>query len=159
MRTLIVGIGSDGHGDDAAGLLVARHLAGQAQPGVTVLTASRDPQSLVALEDWDAADLVVLVDAMRSGREAGTVHVLDAGNDPLDALRTSTGPGTHTLADVLDTARDELRLPAAVLVYGIEGQAFGPGTEPSLAVHDGAREAAGRIMNDVLHRDPALVVG
>jgi hydrogenase maturation protease len=158
MRTLIVGIGRAEHGDDGAGLMVARHLIGQAQPDVTILTSAVDPAHLRDLDEWHQAELVVIVAAERSPADPGTVRLLDAGREPLPPLRTPHH-GDRPIVEVLEDARLDGDLPEAVLVYAITGEVFTRGAEPSDAVRDAARTVAGRIMTEVLDGDLTAVTG
>jgi hydrogenase maturation protease len=115
--TLVVGVGTE-RGDDAAGLLVVRRLHAAGHPAAAVELAG----DLTRLMDlWRPDDRVAVVDAIRSGAAAGTVHVLDAATRPLP---TGVSPGsTHGIGldTAIELARGLGRLPARLVVYGIEG--------------------------------------
>jgi hydrogenase maturation protease len=123
---LVVGLGSPDRGDDAVGALVARQVASRL-PGVTVVD-HEDPTSLLDL--WAGHDLVVVVDAVRSGAAPGTVHRLEtgAGGAPVtEAAWSRTGHGgTHAvgLAEMVELGRALGRLPARLVVVGIEAEGF-----------------------------------
>jgi hydrogenase maturation protease len=142
---LVIGAGNELRRDDAAGLEVARRLA--VVPGVEVREARGDMTSLADL--WDAANRVVVVDAARSGAPPGSVHRFDATSDPLPA---AFGRGsTHALgvADAVELARALGRLPATLIVYGIEGEDFSAGAGLSEAAVRGVEEAATRIAGEI----------
>ena len=118
--TTVICLGNDLRGDDAAGPLAAERLR---ERGVAAVVES--PDRLVDL--FEGRDDVVIVDAVRSGAPAGTVHRLDAASAPLPPELAS--PSTHLfgLSDAVELARAMGRLPAAIRVIGIEGRSFGHG--------------------------------
>ena len=131
---LVIGIGNELRGDDAAGLeaarLVRERTAGQ---DVTVRLQQADPSAL--LDQWEGARAVVLVDAMRSGAPPGTIRRFDASEGPLPAgLRRSTSTHAIGLADAIELARALGRLPGRIVVFAIEGAAFEAGAGLSDAV-------------------------
>jgi hydrogenase maturation protease len=127
---MVIGVGNAYRSDDAAGLHVARLLR---ERGVEALAYEGEPVTL--LDTFAGRDAVVLVDAVRSGAAAGTVHRADASERPLP---TELGgvPSTHLLGvgEAIELARTLGRLPASVVVYGIEGESFEAGSELSPAV-------------------------
>lgn len=76
----------------------------------------------------------MLVDAIRTGAPAGTIHRIDAGTDgvPLSA----GAPVTHVVAisDVIELGRSLGRLPPRLVVYGVEASRFALGEIMSPAV-------------------------
>nr|MDJ0864620.1 hydrogenase maturation protease [Myxococcota bacterium] len=107
----VIGIGSP-HGDDAAGLLVARHLDATDCPGVQVVECGRPvPDLLDALEGAEAA---LLVDAVRAGGDAGALRRLDPGQLARAEASSSHGLGVaHALA--LHRALGRHEVPLACL--------------------------------------------
>jgi len=141
-RGLIVGVGTE-HGDDAFGLLVARHLASRTFDGVDVITHSGEGASL--MEAWQGYDCAVIVDAAQSGAPIGTRYRFDTSVDrvPTKTLRYSTH--AFGVAEAIETARALNRLPRRVIVIGVEGGSFHPGasidSRLELLVRDVAAEA------------------
>jgi hydrogenase maturation protease len=126
-RPLLIGVGNAARGDDAAGLLAARALGGIELEG--------DPSALIDLVD--GVDEVIVVDAVRSGAPAGTVHRFDVSERPLPAtVRSSASTHLVGLADAIELARALGRLPPRAIVYGIEGERFDTGAPVSAAVAD-----------------------
>ncbi|MDP3063769.1 MAG: hydrogenase maturation protease [Chloroflexota bacterium] len=119
---LLVGVGNDYRGDDAAGLAVARRLKAMRLPGVAVVEATGDGASL--LDVWQGHEHVVIVDAVSSGAVPGTVHRFDAHAKPIpmELFRSSTH--AFGLADAIELARAMGQLPQRLVVYGIEGRRF-----------------------------------
>lgn len=129
-RPLVVGLGSPDRGDDAVGTVVGRALAARHLPGVDVV-AHEDPTDLVEL--WSGRELALVVDAVLSGAEPGTVVVVETGaaGEPLPASawgRTGRG-GTHAfgLASAVELARALHRLPSRVVLVGVEVESLDHG--------------------------------
>jgi hydrogenase maturation protease len=129
---LVLGIGNAWQGDDAAGLAAARLLRERVPAGVEVRSLEGEPVSLV--EALDGAEEALLVDAVRSGAPAGTVHRIDATDEPVPA--TMSAASTHTLGvgEAIELARALGRLPARVVLYGIEAERIAAGAELTPAV-------------------------
>jgi hydrogenase maturation protease len=143
---LVVGIGCLDRGDDGVGPAVARRVATMGLPGVQVLP---DAQPLDLLDDGRAADLGVVVDAVRSGRAPGTVLVRDVGCSA--ALPDWAGAAsTHVvgLDAVLELARALRRMPRRLVLVGVEAAGFGTGEPMSPGVRaavPGAAEMVARV--------------
>lgn len=142
MSTLVVGVGSEFRGDDAAGLLAVRELA-TLRPSATLEECTGDLTSLI--DWWDGYDRVVLIDAMRSGRRAGTVRRLEGTSELLPP--TSELVGTHALSvgDTLALAQRLSRAPTRVVLWGIEGAVYETGAAPSPEIVTAAAETALRV--------------
>lgn len=140
---LVIGCGTDGRGDDAAGLLVARRLR-----ELGVEAREQGGEALGLLESWkEAGDAreVVLVDAVVTGAAPGTVMVWDARTAPVvgDFLRCSTH--AFGVAEAVELARLLDLLPARMLIYGIEGRQFDWGEAPSRPVLEAVERVAREI--------------
>jgi hydrogenase maturation protease len=134
---LLVGVGNDLRGDDAAGLLVARAVAAWGRPGVRVLERHQLLPELIA--DLAAAGSLVLVDAMVSDSETTAC-------DPAHPAAAPPGvPLTHglRLPDLLALAvRLDGRAPPAWVV-GVPARDFVVGDGPSEACRRGITSALG----------------
>jgi hydrogenase maturation protease len=127
---VVVGTGNPDRGDDGAGAAVAERVAAAKLPGVLAIVDRGDPTTIVdACED---AVALYVVDTCRTGSEPGTVHRVDAAEQPL-TLATSRPHSSHSLsaAEAIEIARALGRLPARVVVYAIEGGAFDIGAPMS----------------------------
>jgi hydrogenase maturation protease len=124
-QTVVIGIGNAGRGDDGAGLLAARRLDGLEHEG----------DAVALLDVWRDADVAVVIDAVSSGAAPGTVHRFDASRTPVPAsLRRASSTHTLGLAEAIELGRVLDRLPARVIVYGIEGERFEAGAALTPAV-------------------------
>lgn len=108
---LIVGVGNHDRGDDAAGLVAVRKLSDARTRELGDCTG--------LMEVWSGETDVIVIDAMVSGQEPGSVHVFDAC---AEQLPTRAFPSTHAfgLAETIELARALRRLPDTLAVYGIE---------------------------------------
>ncbi len=130
---VVIGVGNTLRQDDGAGVEVARRLGarvdGAAAPGdaaIAVLEYEGEPLGL--LELWEGSRAVVLVDAIRSGAEPGTIHRVDASREPVPVLmRGSSSTHAVGVGEAVELARALGRLPERVVVYGVEGACFDAG--------------------------------
>ena len=145
MTALVIGLGTDGRGDDAVGPLLACAL-GAALTGVDVVE-HEDPTDLVLA--WAEHPWAIVADAVVSGAPAGTVLVAelaDGGATCPDAARLGLG-GTHAfgLAEAVELARAIGRLPERVTLVGVEAADVTPGAGVSAAVRAAVPEAVERV--------------
>lgn len=127
MTQIVIGVGNPARGDDGAGVAVAERM----DPRGLTATA---PFQLVEL--WEGSDDVVVIDAARSGGLPGTIHRFEVG---AQALPTGMlGGSTHAIgvAEVVELARAMGRLPARLMVYGIEVGELSHGNSLSPEVED-----------------------
>jgi hydrogenase maturation protease len=140
----VVGVGNAWAGDDAAGLLVAGIVRDRAPAGVAVVEHEGEPTAL--LDTWDGARLAVVVDATCGGGAPGSVHVMDATREPLPARLTGSSTHAYGLAEAIELARALGRLPARLVVVGIEGERFEAGSSPGAAVSGALARAAEHVL-------------
>ena len=140
----VIGVGNRWRSDDAAGLIVADRLR---STGIEVVDCEGEPITLIAaFRDEDA---VVIVDAVSSGAEPGTVHRLDAAEGPLPAELFAASTHHLGVPDALELARALDRLPAVCVVIGIEAARFEAGDELSPAVEAAVDAAATAVRREV----------
>lgn len=132
-RAKLIAIGNPFWRDDAAGIAVARQVRAAAPAGVEVVELGGDPASLLeALQD---ADLIVIVDAVRSSAMPGSIHRIEvAGGDRIPDHRPRGSSHALALGDLLALARTLDRLPRHLVLIGIEAAELGPGAGLSPAV-------------------------
>lgn len=151
-RRLVLGIGNDDRGDDAAGRLVVRALRGMLPGNVDLIEESGEAAALIGrLETVDAA---YLVDACASGAPAGTVRRFDVARTALP--ESVFGLSTHGfgLSAAVELARALGGLPRHCIVYAIEGASFDIGSGPSPAVVDAVQEVARRLASELVSERP-----
>ncbi|MCS7060733.1 MAG: hydrogenase 3 maturation endopeptidase HyCI [Anaerolineae bacterium] len=138
VRVSVVGLGSELHGDDAAGLWVVRALMRQqsAAPSyVQVVEAGTAPENVVGLLRRFAPHLVIFVDAAEPVHDAlpGTVRWID--------WRTTEGvsASTHTLPLSVVCAYLADQLGCEVALIGIQVVSLNADRRPSLPVRRAVR--------------------
>ncbi len=111
---VVMGIGNPTRGDDAAGSVIARQLAGW--PGVCVIDAQEVPEDYVALVVSQRPDTIILIDSVDLGSAPGSIAFLN---------RSQIGwhlPATH---------RVPLNLLMSVLEQETHARVFAIGIQPA----------------------------
>ena len=121
--TKIIGLGNPFMGDDAVGVLVARQLHAYSSAHVSILEGGLTGLNL--LHDMEGTDTLILIDAVHSQSEAGTIFRFTLPHDLEKVGKFAWGTSassTHAfgLAEVLTLAHTLEVLPPHVVLYGIE---------------------------------------
>lgn len=122
---LIIGIGNEFRSDDAAGILVARRLREILGDGVDVRELSGEGGEIIEL--LGTAKSVIIIDAVSSDSEAGTVHYFDGHQQEIPSEFFNYSTHDFSLAEAVEMARVLGQLPPKCVIYGIEGDNFGFG--------------------------------
>lgn len=144
---VVIGVGVPDRGDDASGRVVAEVLSERTPPGVRVRSLRGETGEL--MEAWAGAGGVVLIDAMRTGSEAGRVLRLDASDRALPADMASTSTHGMGLSEAIELSRALGTLPARVVVFGIEGASFALGESISGPVRVGIDECVRCVLGEL----------
>ena len=149
LKTAAVCLGSPFRGDDSVGPLAAERLQAA---GAAVLDCADEPTRLI--DEWDALDTLVVVDAVLTGAAPGTLHRVDAGHGPLP--RDVRLASTHAVgvADALELGRTLGRAPRRVVVLGVEGRAFAMGDQMTPAVADALDELVTAALDELGREEP-----
>lgn len=150
---VVIGIGNAMRGDDAAGVQVARRMqasTGQSgRCGARIEVRALEGETLALLDAWEGAEAVVLIDAVRSGRAAGTIQRVDASSGPLpESLRGSSSTHAVGVGDAIELARALGRLPRRVVLFGVEGHCFDTGARLSPAVATAAAQLPATVLSE-----------
>ena len=144
---LIIGVGNEFRGDDGAGLVVSRRLGALGLEGVRIREV--EGEGTAAMAAWKGADAVILVDAVYSGAEPGTVHRLEAHAGPLPVSFFHRSTHAISVADAIELARSLGELPPHFVVYGIEGKSFEAGTGLSPEVEAAVQEVVEAVLGEL----------
>jgi hydrogenase maturation protease len=146
-RLLVIGVGQEWRGDDAAGLLVVRSLR-EMTGRVAVLENSGAAADLLAA--WQGAEMAILADAVRGGGRVGEIYRFRVHERPLPAdLFPAASTHAWGVAQAIALGRVLQQLPAYLVVFGIEGRNFGLGQGLSPEVARAVPEAARRISTEI----------
>jgi hydrogenase maturation protease len=146
--TLVIGVGNEDRCDDGAGLAVARRLSLRRLPGVAVRECGGDASEL--LDAWRGWPSVILVDASSGDAPPGAVQRLDAVKAPLPHSVALSSSHSWGVSEAVEVARALDELPPRIVVYAIEGAAFGLGRGLSPAVETAARGVEARILAELV---------
>jgi hydrogenase maturation protease len=147
MNILVIGVGNEFRGDDAAGVLVARQLMAQDLPGTTVLVQSGEGTDLMTA--WEGAETVFVIDAVQSGAVPGTIHRFEAHEKPLPADFFCLSSHVFGVAEAIEISRRLGQLPERTVVYGIEGANFATGPAVSQPVETASQTVAQRLLDEI----------
>lgn len=145
-----MGLGAPYRGDDAVGPAVAEAV-GRAvtEQGIGDVEVIEHEDPTLLIESWADRDLVVVVDAVRSGSAPGAIRVVTTGPE-LPPVGTEHGRegSTHQwgLTSAIELARAMGRLPERVVVVGVEAQDFGWGAPLSAAVEAAVPAATDEVL-------------
>lgn len=132
----VLALGERFRRDDGAGPAVLDRLAGRRDIETRAVTGAA-PEVLAAMT---GADRVIVVDAVHLGVAPGTVRVLDV--DGARRARPALSGHGSALADALALGAALGRLPASLVVVGIEAADLGYGEALSPAVAAALDDAA-----------------
>jgi len=149
---LIIGVGNAYRGDDAVGLRITQDIKKEALVHVTVIEQSGDGTAL--MESWKNADTVILIDAVHSGAQPGTIHRFDVHTQTIPTKFFHYSTHAFGVAEAIELARALKQLPPHLIVYGIEGQCFEAGIGLSLEVEKAVEEVMMRVKQDIHNCSP-----
>ncbi|MFY1671531.1 hydrogenase maturation protease [Plantactinospora sp. WMMB334] len=132
MSAVVIGIGNEFRRDDGVGPAVVALLRGRDLPGVRLVDCDGETGRL--LELWCDADLVILVDAVRTRQpRPGRIHRRSMHHAAV-AGRPASSHGSD-LGAAVELARALGRLPRLLLLYAVEAAdtSFGVGLSPAVA--------------------------
>lgn len=131
-KTLIIGIGNEYRGDDAAGLLVIRKLRNYDLKGIEVIENNGDGADLI--EKWTGRKNVILIDAVQSGSKPGTIHEFSAPDSILPSEQFKFSTHLFSVQQAIYLSASLGNLPQKLTIYGIEAASFDSGTQISAEV-------------------------
>ena len=132
MTAVVIGVGNEYRRDDGAAVEVIGRLRRRHLPGVNLAVTDGEPSRLMDL--WEGADLVIVVDAIHIEPSVpGRVHTIVVEQTSLQAPSTASSHGLG-LGEAVELARTLGRLPARLIIIGMEGADFsvGPGLTPAV---------------------------
>ena len=153
-KILVIGLGNELRADDAAGLQVARLLQRRNLPGVQVREFTGDGAEM--MEAWAGFPLVIVIDATRPVKRAGTVYRFAGHHQPLPAAWFNLSTHSFGLAEAVELSRSLQRMPDELIVYGIEGGNFGLGHPVSSAVAASIQSVFEAALAEIQERLPSI---
>lgn len=144
---MVIGVGNEFRRDDGAGPQLVARLRQHALAGVDYIVSDGDPVAMI--EAWDGAALAVVVDAVRIDQTApGRLYRLILDRDGPAPYPTVSSHGLG-LGEAIGLARALGRMPARLIVHGIEAGDVGPGTGLTPAVAAATARLAAAVLQDL----------
>ena len=149
-KILVVGVGNKARGDDGVGPFIAHELTAKNLPKTLVTSHNGDGTSLMEL--WTDAQTVILLDAASSGGQPGRIFRFNALRQRIPRSFFTYSTHNFGIAETLELARTLGRLPACLIIYGIEGKSFEEGTSLSPEVQRAATDVTKRVIREIYDR-------
>ena len=146
-RLVVVGVGSDLRGDDAAGVLVARRLAEQESDRLRVVEGGTAPENYTSVVKSFDPDHVLLVDAVEFGGDPGEYKPVD----PEDLAQTSFSSHAYPLTLLTDYLERETG--ATITMLGIQPSSIDESEDLSPAVETAIERVVGEIATALSRSD------
>lgn len=145
---MVIGVGNILLRDDGVGVHVVRELEGElTSESISVYECGT--LGLQILDYLDGADFVVIVDAVRSGKQPGVVSrfLIDQSKleDPME-LQSMHQVG---VLDTLSLGRRMVRLPDQIVVVGVEPKDVSLGLDLSDEVKGSVQAAARMVLDEI----------
>ncbi|MCP3995314.1 MAG: hydrogenase maturation protease [bacterium] len=143
---VVIGVGNRWRRDDAAGLEVIDALQGRIDDSVSLIESDGEPTRL--LDTFALAPKVVMVDAVVTGGEPGTVHRFTDEELP-DGM--GIGQSSHLVQLYETIALGKLldKLPNGLVLIGIEALDFDNGEGMTDAVSAGVEAAVKAVLTEL----------
>ena len=149
---LIIGIGNPYRGDDGVGHRIAQDIKKKSPDHVNVIEQSGDGISL--MDSWKDSDAVILIDAVHSGAQPGTIHRFDVHTQTIPTKFFHYSTHAFGVAEAIELARALKQLPKNLIVYGIEGKCFDAGIGLSLEVEKAVEKVMLRVKQEIHNCSP-----
>lgn len=145
---VVVGIGNEFRRDDGIGLYVARRVEELADRNIKVVVGVSDGYALI--DTWNAFSQVIVVDCAVAGNTPGTIYSFDAFKDKIpDELFDGFSTHSISIVNAIELAGTLGRLPKSLMVYGIEGIDYTPGSRLSAEVRQAADSVVEKIISEI----------
>ncbi len=144
---MIVGVGNLYRGDDAVGILVARYFRRFFNHDVRIIDVDITFEDLIS--EWKNFDLVILIDAVKSGDEAGKIYRFEYGVDKVPAFLGFYSTHSFGVMEYVEIARTLGTLPGKLIIYGVVGKNFNIGDSISHRVKLACRKLVGLVLEDL----------
>jgi hydrogenase maturation protease len=153
---LVIGVGNESRGDDAAGLRVSDQLRTMVGDRALVVDCLGGATELLDL--WEGRGRVYLVDAVRSGGVPGSWRRVLVQAEPLPSSLAGTSTHGLSVASAVALGQTLGRMPEQLVVYGIEADRFDPGTDLSPEVRAGVERVAHALDEELRASTPAAKI-
>ena len=144
---LLIGIGNEYRCDDSIGLHVIRTLKERKLAETMIVESNGDGAELIEL--FNSARMAILIDAVSSGGNPGTIYRLDAHKQSIPAQLSFQSTHAFGVREAVELARVLEQIPPILIVYAIEGENFSTGIGLTSKVERAAKEVVERVCDEV----------
>ena len=144
---LLIGIGNEYRCDDSIGLHVIRALKERKLPETIIVESSGDGAELI--EIFSSVRMAILIDAVSSGGNPGTIYQFDAHIQPIPARLSFQSTHAFGVSEAIELARVLEQIPPILIVYAIEGENFSTGIGVTSKVERAAQEVVERVCDEI----------
>ncbi len=141
---LVIGIGNEYRSDDRVGLVIIRALKEKNPPGTKII--ENDGDGLNLMDTWKVARVVILVDAVSSTSEPGTIFRYNALTEQIPTQLSFHSTHAFSIAEAIELGKTLHQLPPNLLLFGIEGKNFASGTNISPEVENAIPKVIEEVM-------------
>jgi hydrogenase maturation protease len=156
MRAVVLGIGNTILTDEAAGVRAAEALEKAYALPADVQVIDGGTSGMEMIEDLAGADLLIVLDVVKSGNAPGTL-VRIAGDAVPRFFRRKLSPHQIGLPDVLASLELLGTMPGAIIVHGVEPVSLELGTEMTETIARAVPMLADRAAADLIARGYAVM--
>ena len=154
-RVVVLGVGNTLMADEGVGVRCVDELEreGKLPAGVRPIDGGTSTHEL--LEDLENLDLLIILDAVASGRPPGTVLRLEGAEIP-SAFSNKLSPHQHGINDLLATLTLLGRSPKRVVIVGVEPQRLSLSLDLSPLVASRLPEMKALVLRELAQLDRPL---
>jgi hydrogenase maturation protease len=153
LTPLVIGVGNESRGDDAAGLRVTGALRSLVGDRVQVVDCPGGAADLLDL--WEGRGRVYVIDAVRSGGSPGSWRRVLVQDLPLPSSLGGTSTHGLSVASAVALGQTLGRMPEQLVIYGIEALQFDSGAELSPEVRGGVQNVTQALAEELRSSGPA----
>ena len=144
---LVLGVGNVLRQDEGVGVHAVRELA-KGAVGEWAALVDGGTAVFQALSGWSEITKLVVVDALRAGREPGSISRVSL-REVADRAAPALSEHEHGLLDALGLLQQSGLRVGEVVIYGVEPAETGWGTELSETVQDSLLQLAARLEEEL----------
>lgn len=144
MPVLIIGAGNSYRSDDAVGLVIAKRLRQEVSKNIKIL--EQEGEAMALIDDLKEAENVILVDALSSNAEPGTIYKFDTQTEYIPPGFFSHSTHSFDVVEAFKLSCTLNGLPERLIMYGVVGKDFRTGISLSREVDKAVEEVVKRVL-------------
>lgn len=155
LQTAVVGVGNPIMGDDGVGTRVIEELESlDDSQSEGIALAQAGTTAFFALEAMSGCEKAIVVDAISTGTEPGTIHRYRYADGAFAGEIPEMTMHDFSFAEALHAGRQAYDLPAELLIYGVEPARIEASMELSEPVEKAVPELVELVLDELTDREP-----